>query len=180
MPNITTNTLPEVLVKFLDNHSDVEDGGVDGPRPNQAMRLQTMYAEEGITLDFLEDFEEYVEQCEKRTSYPDVRVALRRLLIRFELELAGHPTQPVFYDELGVLRFKPNAIINYLFDTGRLSLNSLATIPFPAEDRAQIAQMLGYSVSGYRDLSYVSETPSLLADADAILDEYRKYPANAH
>jgi hypothetical protein len=81
-----------------------------------------------------------------------------------------HPTQPAALDEHGVLRFKSNAIIKHLFDTGALDLNALAKMPFSIEDRAQIAQLLGYSISGYMDLSYI--VGELYLQADAIQSQY--------
>ena len=65
-----------------------------------------------------------------------------------------HPMQPVYLDKSGVARFKPNKIIEYLFERGTLDLNLLAFMKFEAEDRMQIAQLLGYSVSGFGDLGY--------------------------
>jgi hypothetical protein len=67
-----------------------------------------------------------------------------------------HPMQPVYRDENDVVKFKPNKIIEYLFDIGALDLNRIAAMEFPAEDRMQLSQILGYSVSGYSDLSYVT------------------------
>jgi hypothetical protein len=75
-----------------------------------------------------------------------------------------HPMQPIFLDQFGVARFKANAIICWLFETGRMDLNQIAVMGFGDEDRMQIAQLLGYSVSGYGDLSYVS--PESLEEAD--------------
>jgi hypothetical protein len=79
-----------------------------------------------------------------------------------------HPMQPLVLDKHNVIRFKQNKIINYLFDTGRLNLNDLATMSFPAEDWMQLAQLLGYSVSGYGDLSYVTKKNLKEADANAV------------
>lgn len=84
----------------------------------------------------------------------------------------SHPMQPVEWASDGVIRFKENKIIDYLFKTGKLDLNEIAAIPFPPEDRMQLAQLLGYSVSGYGDLSYV--TPENLAEAEELRDELRK------
>ena len=67
-----------------------------------------------------------------------------------------HPMQPLCLDS-GVLRFKRNAIIDWLFDSGKLDLNEIALIPFPAEDRMQLAQLLGYSLGGYEELPYVTD-----------------------
>lgn len=40
---------------------------------------------------------------------------------------------------------------------GRLDLNALAMMKFPQEDREQFAQLMGYSICGYHELSYVSD-----------------------
>lgn len=81
-----------------------------------------------------------------------------------------HPMQPVILDESGVARFKANAIVRYLLDLcqvrGISGMNELALIPFSREDREQFAQLIGYSVSGAGDLSYVSEEVIVLADAE--------------
>lgn len=64
--------------------------------------------------------------------------------------------QPLVFDEQGVVRFKRNEIINHLFESGALSLNRVAEMEFSQEDRQQLAQLLGYSVSGYGELGYVT------------------------
>jgi hypothetical protein len=58
-----------------------------------------------------------------------------------------HPIQPLAKDEHGHVRFKQNKIIVHLFETGKLDLNSL--FEFPKEDRQQIKQLLGVSLSHY-------------------------------
>jgi len=75
------------------------------------------------------------------------------------------PMQPVIKGTDGVLRFRANAIVRHLLDhgfggqpvEGGVDLNRLAMLDFPQEDRAQFAQLIGYSVSGYHKLSYVSD-----------------------
>jgi len=57
----------------------------------------------------------------------------------------------------GVLRFKANAIVRFLLDAGPFDMNQLALMNFEPEDREQFAQLIGYSLSGYGDLSYVSD-----------------------
>lgn len=76
----------------------------------------------------------------------------------------NHPRQPIEKDQNGVLRFKSNAIVRALLDTGKLNMNDLAVLPFSVEDRCQFAQLIGYSVSGYGDLSYVSAEEADAAD----------------
>lgn len=81
--------------------------------------------------------------------------------------------QPVVVDSAGVVRFLPNKIIQWLFDTGKMNLNEIArNQEFHERDHMQIAQLLGYSVSGYGDLSYASEDSVITADAlaDAMLN----------
>lgn len=68
-----------------------------------------------------------------------------------------HPIQPLEIDDHGVIRFKQNKIIGYLFESGKLSLNDIACMPFDQNDREQLWQLLGYSLSGYGDLSFVSD-----------------------
>jgi hypothetical protein len=68
----------------------------------------------------------------------------------------GHPLQPIALDEHGTARFKKNAIVDYLLEAGPFDLNQLALMPFSTEDREQLAQLIGYSVSGFNELSYVS------------------------
>jgi hypothetical protein len=54
----------------------------------------------------------------------------------------------------GVKRFKSNAIVRWLLDDGPFDLNRIAVRGFDVEDQRQFAQLIGYSVSGYQDLSY--------------------------
>lgn len=68
-----------------------------------------------------------------------------------------HPVQPLDLDEHGTLRFKANAIIRFLLDTGPFDMNKIALMPFSQEDREQFAQLIGYSLSGFGELSYVSD-----------------------
>jgi hypothetical protein len=70
----------------------------------------------------------------------------------------AQPLQPIETDETGVLRFRPNSIIRWAVDTGRMNLNEIACLPsIPNADRCQLAQLIGYSLGGFNDLSYVSD-----------------------
>ena len=57
------------------------------------------------------------------------------------MKKSRHPIQPLVEDADGVLRFKKNAIVSYLIDNGRISLNDLAQLEFSREDREQFAQL---------------------------------------
>lgn len=70
---------------------------------------------------------------------------------------AKHPHQPIVRDADKVERFKENKIVSYLLDHGGIDMNQLAALPFSIEDRVQFAQLIGYSVCGFAELSYVSD-----------------------
>lgn len=75
------------------------------------------------------------------------------------------PMQPVELDSNGVVRFRGNAVVQYLLDNGGLSLNDLGREEFPTEDRDQFHQLINYSVSG---------APISFELADAAQDAYEK------
>ena len=89
----------------------------------------------------------------------------------------GHPIQPLAQDEQGTLRFKSNAIVRYLLDNGGIDMNKIATLGFDREDHEQFAQLIGYSLSGYSDLSYVRdetwETANHMAEKGETEDQAR-------
>jgi len=60
-------------------------------------------------------------------------------------------------DKHGVIRFKKNALVEYLLDNGGIDMNDLAVRGFSDEDRQQFAQLIGYSLGGYSDLGYVDK-----------------------
>lgn len=68
-----------------------------------------------------------------------------------------HPMQPIVEDEYKTLRFKENKIVSKLLDFASergYDMNQIAMGDFSKEDRQQFAQLIGYSVCGYSDLSY--------------------------
>lgn len=69
----------------------------------------------------------------------------------------SQPIQPLEVDPHGCLRFKENKIVRYLLDNGGIDLNQLACIDFPNEDREQFSQLIGYSLSGFGELSHVTD-----------------------
>jgi hypothetical protein len=68
-----------------------------------------------------------------------------------------HPIQPLEKDDRDIVRFKENKIVRFLLDAGPYDLNQLAAMPFSQEDREQFAQLIGYSLCGFGELSYVSD-----------------------
>jgi biotin synthase-related radical SAM superfamily protein len=79
--------------------------------------------------------------------------------------------QTIVRDDNGVLRFRQNAIVRYLLDAGHIDLNDIALRRFDDEDRAQLAQLIGYSLSGFSELSYVNDETYEQAEYAAMLFE---------
>ncbi len=74
------------------------------------------------------------------------------------------PIQPIILDEHGVRHFKANRIIEYLLRCNKFNMNELAMLNFDNDERQHFAQLIGYSVCGYTDLSYHNESVALYAE----------------
>lgn len=71
-----------------------------------------------------------------------------------------NPIQPIYFDHNGVARFKSNKIVEYLLLRAKevgVDLNHLACLDFSQDDEEQFAQLHGYSLDGWSELSYISE-----------------------
>jgi hypothetical protein len=104
--------------------------------------------------------------------------------------MSDQPMQPLSVDKHGTTRFKENSIVRHLLDHGGIDMNALAMLSFPVEDREQFAQLIGYSLSGFGELSYVraetyatayrmsegeeSEDKARIAALEEMLEEARK------
>lgn len=78
----------------------------------------------------------------------------------------SHPMQPVVLDTTGNPRFLSNGIVQFLKEFARgkgVGMNELTTMPFSVEDREQFLQLIGYSVGGYCELSYVTDESAHIA-----------------
>lgn len=73
------------------------------------------------------------------------------------------PVQPIEADDAGVFRFRANAIVRYLLDSGRIDLDQIAARHFPAADQEQFAQLIGTSLGSFGDLAYVSNETFAIA-----------------
>lgn len=90
--------------------------------------------------------------------------------------MTNHPMQPIVMDPHGVVRFKANPIVRLLLDYASergLDLNKLAIMQFSDEDRSQLAQLIGYSVSGYGDLSYAVRVEEADQEAEVVCTLYK-------
>ncbi len=79
------------------------------------------------------------------------------------------PLQPVLIDKNGVVRFQENTLVRALLDVSQqhgLGLNELAWLGTP-EEHMQLASLIGYSVSGFHELSYVTDAVALAVSAAA-------------
>lgn len=69
------------------------------------------------------------------------------------------PLQPIIDS-----RFRANSVVQFLLDNGPHDMNTLACEEFDDADREQFAQLIGYSVGGFSELSYVSDETYARAD----------------
>lgn len=71
------------------------------------------------------------------------------------------PIQPLTFDKHGVIRFEANPLVRHLLDDGPFDMNHLGVWCFEnnidSKHQEQFAQLIGYSLSGFGDLSYVSD-----------------------
>jgi len=83
------------------------------------------------------------------------------------------PMQPIEFDEHGTIRFKKNSLVDFLLENGPNDMNTLAALPGVTKDeRMQFAQLIGYSVSGFGDLSYAHR--KVVQEADIAADNLAK------
>ena len=90
---------------------------------------------------------------------------------------AENPMQPLVWDGK-VIRFKENALVKYLLDWASArgcSLNELARVPASRTDQEQLAQLIGYSVSGFGELYYARDKTVKAANLVADWLYYRRY-----
>lgn len=85
--------------------------------------------------------------------------------------MSKNPMQPVILAADGVVRFKENKIVAYLLqfaeDRG-VDLNQIVMMDFGDDDYSQLMQLIGYSVSGYGNLSRANRRHVVRADNAAI------------
>lgn len=83
------------------------------------------------------------------------------------------PQQPIVWSRRpqdgpgGIIRFQANAIVRDLLDFAQergFGLNQIAHRGYSRQDQEQLAQLIGYSVSGFGDLPYAR--PRIVAAAD--------------
>lgn len=75
-----------------------------------------------------------------------------------------HPMQEIIFDDRGVARFRENEIVSFLLEHGNHDMNRIASLRVSQADRMQFAQLIGYSVGGFGDLSYADQKVVQKAD----------------
>jgi hypothetical protein len=105
-----------------------------------------------VDSDLLVDFALAV--LDNGVDYDGFTGEARELQEQIEEKATFHPhvQQEIVKDQQGILRFRQNKLVDQL--TEIVGMNKIARIEASVEDRAQLAQLIGYSVSGYGDLSY--------------------------
>lgn len=81
---------------------------------------------------------------------------------------APQPFQPL-ESVNGIKRFRVNKIVEDLLDFSSLhgfGLNEIATKDYSRADRVQLAQLIGYSLSGFGELPYVTDGDFAAAQVD--------------
>lgn len=81
-----------------------------------------------------------------------------------------HPMQGVYADG-SIARFRPNKIVRWMLEENRegrlVDMNRIArmssTQRFTDDDHQQFAQLIGYSISGFEELSYHSHRVARIA-----------------
>jgi hypothetical protein len=84
--------------------------------------------------------------------------------------MTKHPTQPIV-EVCGIKRFKSNKIVEILLQNGPFDLNDIARWNVSRDDRVQFAQLIGYSVDGFGELSYVDNEDAVLCSAQRVASE---------
>lgn len=98
-----------------------------------------------------------------------------------------HPRQPIGYAPDESVRFKQNMIVRWMLDAGRdgkkFNLNDIRDQMcdvkkdgFSFDDLVQLDQLIGYTVSGFGELSYVPVKFVEECDAEAcrVIEESKK------
>jgi hypothetical protein len=111
--------------------------------------------------------EGYHDGTSLASAVADVGLALESATEFVAAPKPHHPMQPIVLDCDGVARFRGNRIVRFLLDYGGIDLNQIARADFTRADRQQFAQLIGYSVSGYGDLSYADSAVVNCADGIA-------------
>lgn len=88
------------------------------------------------------------------------------------------PMQPVVKAADGTIRFKENKIISDMLELCQkhgFGLNEIAMGDYEKDDRSQLMQLIGYSVSGYGSLSCSRAKHLMRADekAESMTDEVK-------
>lgn len=96
----------------------------------------------------------------KKVAYGNIELLEENNKLKQRLAELPFPQQPLILDEGGRIRFKANRIVDALLDHSQkngFGMNEIAREEFTAEDRMQFAQLIGYSLGGYGELSYVTD-----------------------
>jgi hypothetical protein len=117
--------------------------------PSPAPAYQSVVDYSKVDLDLLVDYARAVLSSTDDDLVEDLEAQCREAAT-----FCPHSQQQIVKDSHGVLRFRRNAVVDRLVNEITGGLNYVMTFDAPREDFAQLAQLIGYSVSGYQSLSY--------------------------
>lgn len=124
----------------LDNYSDIPEDDVVVDYSLVDEDLLTEYAIAVLSSPDSDEVERLEEECEKAATFKP------------------HSQQQIIVDEHGRKRFRKNVLVDRLVEEagghGLTGLNYIGTLEASREDKAQLAQLIGYSVDGYLSLNY--------------------------
>lgn len=124
----------------LDNYSDIPEDDVVVDYSLVDEDLLTEYAIAVLSSPDSDEVERLEEECVKAATF------------------MPHSQQQIIVYDTGVQRFRKNLLVERLVNEagghGLTGLSYVATLDASREDRAQLAQLIGYSVGGYRTLDY--------------------------
>jgi hypothetical protein len=142
-------------------------GGVHSLKSSLSGRSRTsLYPHQSLEGELLRRSEEMLEETIDMARHAIDALSALEATPSAPKVMEGHPMQPVVMSERGIHRFKSNKCVEALLDHGQktgFGLNELAYQAHTAEDQMQLAQLIGYSVSGYGDLGYVTDASYDLA-----------------
>ncbi len=88
---------------------------------------------------------------------------------------SAFPQQPIV-ETNGVRHFKENRMIRYILNRSKEDMNTLYDAPFSIEERCQFAQLIGYTVDGYNELSYTTVALGQRSEGTAAASGATQFP----
>ena len=169
VPEMEVDAIPVETKPNWDGVFDEDNDEYDGPERRNRGRLLMEFTQYAEAFDHWVTTDEPLDDADRDS----MRWAIRGLRYSAQYFKDNPVTpdsleqgeQPLVLDDDGVIRFRENRIMRLLLDGGPFSLEQIALMAFTDQERQQLAQLIGYSVSGYGDLSYADDEATTRADS---------------